>query len=71
MKYFIAALIAGGFVSIALAIIFTARVSISRLVLGVTLLSSGVFWHLSMGWVNDSEKIELVKDIFSDLLGNV
>ena len=27
--------------------------------------------HLSMGWVNDPEKIELVKDNFSNLLGNV
>jgi len=61
VKYFIVALIAGGIVSIALAFIFTAWLSILCLVLGVVLLSSGVFGHLSMGWVNNPEKIELVK----------
>ena len=71
VKYFIAALIAGGIVSIALAFIFTAWLSILCLVLGVVLLSSGVFGHLSMGWVNNPEKIELVKDNFLDRLGNV
>ena len=71
VKYFIVALIAGGIVSIALAIVFTAWSSILCLVLGVVLLSSGVFGHLSMGWVNDPEKIELVKDNFLDRLGNV
>ena len=71
MRYFTVALIIGGIVSIALAIIFTAWVSISCWVLGAILLSSGVFLHLSMGWVNNPEKIELVKDNFSDLLENV
>ena len=74
MKYFIMALIAGGIVSIALAIaiVFTTTgSSILCGVLGVILLSSGAFWHLSMGWVNDPEKIELVKDNFLDLLRNV
>ena len=71
MKYFTLALIAGGLVSIALAIVFTAWISILCGVLGVILLSSGVLSHLSMGWVNNPEKIELVKDNFSDLLGNV
>ena len=71
MRYLSVALIIGGIVSIALAIIFTAWVSISCWVLGAILLSSGVFLHLSMGWVNNPEKIELVKDNFSDLLGNV
>ena len=74
MKYFIMALIAGGIVSIALAIaiVFTTTgSSILCGVLGVILLSSGAFWHLSMGWVNDPEKIELVKDNFLDMLRNV
>jgi len=43
VKYFIVALIAGGIVTIALAFIFTAWLSILCLVLGVVLLSSGVF----------------------------
>lgn len=43
VRYFIVALIAGGIVSIALAFIFTAWLSILCLVLGVVLLSSGVF----------------------------
>jgi len=71
MRYFTIALIAGGLVSIALAIVFTARISILCRILGVILLASGVFLHLSMGWVNDPEKIELVKHNFSDMLGNV
>ena len=71
MRYFTVALIVVGIVSIALAIIFTAWVSISCWVLGAILLSSGVFLHLSMGWVNDPEKIELVKDKFSNQLENV
>ena len=71
VKYFIAALIAGGIVSIALAIVFTTGSSILCGVLGVILLSFGVFWHLSMGWVNVPEKIELVKDKFSNQLENV
>ncbi|NQE06713.1 Ubiquinone/menaquinone biosynthesis C-methyltransferase UbiE [ANME-1 cluster archaeon GoMg1] len=71
VKYFIAALIAGGIVSIALAIVFTTWSSILCGVLGVILLSFGVFWHLSMGWVNVPEKIELVKDKFSNQLENV
>nr|QNO56836.1 2-methoxy-6-polyprenyl-1,4-benzoquinol methylase, mitochondrial [Methanosarcinales archaeon ANME-1 ERB7] len=71
VRYFIVALIAGGIVTIALAFIFTAWLSILCLVLGVVLLSSGVFGHLSMGWVNNPEKIELVKDNFLDRLGNV
>ena len=71
MRYFTVALIAGGLVSIALAIVFTAWISILCLVLGVILLASGVFLHLSMGWVNNPEKIELLKDNFLDQLGNV
>ena len=71
MRYLTVALIIGGIVSIALAITFTAWVSISCWVLGAILFSSGVFLHLSMGWVNDPEKIELVKDKFSNQLGNV
>ena len=71
MRYFTIALIAGGLVSIALAIVFTAWISILCLVLGVILLASGVFLHLSMGWVNAPEEIKLVKDNFSDLLENV
>lgn len=71
LRYFTIALIAGGIVSIALAIIFTTWISILCGALGVILLSSGVFWHLSMGFVNNPEKIELLKDNFSDLLGNV
>lgn len=43
-RYFIVALIAGGIVTIALAFIFTAWLSILYLVLGLVLLSSGVFW---------------------------
>lgn len=71
MKYL--ALIAGGIVSIALAIVIvftTTGSSILYGVLGVILLSSGAFGHLSMGWVDDPEKMELVKDNFSDLLRN-
>jgi len=71
MSYFIGALIAGGIISIALAIVFTAWGSILCRGLGVILLASGVFLHLSMGWVNDPEKIEFVKDNFLDQLGNV
>ena len=44
VKYFIVALIAGGIVTIALAFIFTAWLPILCLVLGVILLTSGVFW---------------------------
>lgn len=71
VKYFIAALIAGGFVSIALGIVFTAWLSILCGALGVILLSFGVFWHLSMDWVNDPEKIKLVMDNFLNQLENV
>jgi len=42
-RYFIVALIAGGIVTIALAFIFTAWLSILYLVLGLVSLSSGVF----------------------------
>jgi c-di-AMP phosphodiesterase-like protein len=44
VKYFIVALIAGGIVTIALAFIFTAWLSILYLVLGLILLTSSVFW---------------------------
>jgi len=72
LRYFTVALIVGGIVSIALAIVFTTTgILILGLILGAILLSSGVFWHLSMGFVNNPEKIELLKDNFSDLLGNV
>jgi ubiquinone/menaquinone biosynthesis C-methylase UbiE len=68
LRYFTAALIAGGIVSMALAIVFTAWSSILCLVSGTVLLFAGVFCHLSMGWVTNRKKIELLKANFSERL---
>lgn len=74
--YITAVLIGGGIVSIALAIIFTiimysTWVLILCWVLGVILLISGVFWHLSMGFANNPKKARLLEDSFLNMLRSV
>ena len=71
--YIAVALIGCGIAGIALAITFTALaystwVLILCWVLGAILLISGIFWRLSMGFVNDAEKIKSVEDNFLNLL---
>ncbi len=69
-------LIGGGILGIALAIVFgvlahSTWVLILCWALGIILLVSGVFWHLSMGWINDREKIEYLQDISLNLLKTI
>jgi len=68
LRYFTAALFVAAIVCLALAIVFTAWISILCLVSGTVLLFSGVFSHLSMGWVTNRKKIELLKANFSERL---
>lgn len=74
--YVAGALAGGGLVGIALAITFSVLVHSTWVLalcwaLGSVLLLSGVFWHLSMGWVTDPEKVELLRDNFSRELAAV
>ena len=68
LRYFTAALFVAAIVSIWLAIVFTGWSSILCVALGVILLFAGVFCHLSMGWMTNREKIELLKTDFSERL---
>jgi len=69
-------LIGGGLTGIALAIIFTKlEYSIWVLVLcwavGAILLTWGIFWQLSVGWVSNPEKVAPFEDDFLSLLGTI
>ena len=75
-KYITGGLIGGGFIGIALAIIFTISmystwVLILCWALGAILLIGGVFWHLTMGFVNDPKKIDKFQDNFDNQLRTV
>ena len=72
-KYIAGALIGSGIAGIALAIIFTGlgystRVLVLCWALGGALLGGGVFWHLSMGFVTNSQTIESFQDNFVNQL---
>lgn len=72
-KYITAALVGSGIIGITLAITFTVLaystwVLILCWTLGVILLIFGAFWYLSVGFVNDPEKIEHLQDNFADQL---
>ncbi|MBE9546264.1 MAG: methyltransferase domain-containing protein [Proteobacteria bacterium] len=74
--YITCALMGSGIVGIALAIIFTILrhstwVLILCWALGAILLIWGVFWRLSVGFVNDPKKIEFFQDNFADQLRTV
>ena len=75
-KYITAALIGSGIIGIALAIIFTISmyptwVLILCWALGAILLIGGVFWHFSVGFVNDPKKIDKFQDNFAYQLRTV
>ena len=71
--YITVALISGGIASIILAIIFTILmystwVLVLCWTLGAVLLIWGVFWHLSVGFVNNPKIIKLFQENFLDQL---
>lgn len=72
--YIVGALAGGGLVGIALAITFTVLMHSTWVLalcwaLGAILLLSGMFWHLSVGWMSDPEKVKLLQDNFLCELG--
>jgi SAM-dependent methyltransferase len=77
--YITGALAGGGIAGIALAITFTVLIHSAWVLvsccalgaIGAILLLSGLLWHLSIGCVNDPEKVKLLQDNFLYHLGTV
>jgi len=74
--YISVALIGLGITGIAFGIAFTLLaystwVLVLCGVLGVILLASGIFWHVTMGFTYDTQKMESIKDGFLDELRSI
>lgn len=73
IPYIVIGSIGLGIVGIALGIVFTVLAYTAWVLalcwaLGIILLLTGVFWQVTMGFVNDPNKIEAIADSFSDKL---